>query len=261
MDPRPRLIQAASKLQRRIFASMPMSYRIAHVIFELRLGGNVSDTLGRLCYGIFLMEGVEGMPDAPFTPKSTREIDRLPKDYGKDFGKRLESRAKKFTGGDPNFTEDILGEMWMKLLTQNSLRDLVRGKKRQDAENIVDRSLQNSAKDMLKHRAVRRHDNLEEVIDTPANWDELGEILLDSEREEIIEDLEDAISSKVTPDLPLYFKLIMEGYSNSEISEQQMLPSLKNNPLSHQTLAKYRNAIRDVLQKHVEKRDRIARCT
>ena len=40
------------------------------------------------------------------------------------------------------------------------------------------------------------------------------------------------------PDLPLYFDLLLDGFSNKEIAEKRLLPSLESHPISQQAMAK-----------------------
>jgi hypothetical protein len=54
------------------------------------------------------------------------------------------------------------------------------------------------------------------------------------------------------PDLPLYFDLLLDGFSNKEIAERRLLPSLELQPMSQQAMAKYRDKLKTVLRKHFE---------
>lgn len=255
LDPRPRLIQAAQELRRTTYASLPWAYRLAHVLFELRFGGT-SEDFGRTAYGLFLMYGVTGMPEAPFIPKNTREISRLPKTYGSAFGKRVEHVVRKFAHGNDADLEDLMAFMWSKLLTDNSLKSLISEKPLKEAENIVLRSAQNAAKDWLRYEGYRRHSDIDELVNL-GGWAKLDNILLETEKDKIMRDLERSVSDRLAPDLPLYFQLLLDGYSTEEIAKKQMLPSLKEKPMSPQALSGYRKEIEKVLQKHVEKRDSV----
>jgi len=254
MDPKPRLIQACQELRRKVYASLPWGIRLARALFELRFGGT-SEDFGRTAYGLFLMYGVTGMPETKIVPKNTREINKLPKTYGSRFGKRVEGVARKFVRGNDADLEDLMAFMWSKLFTDQTLKDLVAGKPLDEAERIVMRSIQNVAKDWLRYEGRRRHEDIDEMVNAPGGMEQLNDVLLESEKEEIMSDLERAVSDRLAPDLPLYFQLLLEGYTNSEIADKQMLPSLKDSPMSHQALAKYRKKIEEVLLKHIEYRD------
>lgn len=248
MDTRLRLIQAAHDLRRTVYASLPWGYRLARALFQLRFGGNAED-LGQTAYGIFLLQGVTGMPETPFTPKHQRDFGRLPKNYGAAFGKRVEGVAKKFVGGNKEDLEDLMAFLWTKLLSDTTLRSSVNGKSLEEAEKIVIRSIQNLAKDWLRYEGRRRHDDIDTMIENPSSWDDLGEALPELEKKEIMRDLASIGGGQMKGKLPLYFSLLLEGYSNEEILSQQLLG--EDVSMSNAGLAKYRDAIKQVVVKHL----------
>lgn len=251
-----RLIQASNDLRRKTYASLPWGYRLARAFFELRLGSTASD-FGRTAYGIFLLSGVTGMPEAPFIPKTTRDISRLPRNYGVDFGKKAQAQAMKGAKGNETDSEDILSQTWTKLLTSESIKSSLKDKSLKEAENIVLHTVYTTGLDFLKSKNRQRIDEVEGIIEqTEGDWGDLGEMLLEGEKKDLLRKMEKAVSPRVAPDLPLYFQLIMDGVSNKTILDEGMLPSLRDNPVSEITLYKYRNSIKDVLEKHLRSSER-----
>ena len=255
MQTHARIIQASHDLRRRVYATLPWNYRLASLLFELRMGGTAED-LGRTAYGIFLLYGVTNMPETPFTPKTTREIGRLPKSYGADFGKKLEKVVKGYTYNHKEDTEDVLALLWTKLLSDPALKRLLEGKPLNEAEKIVYTTVRNLATNKYNFNKKKlRNTDLESLVEEPASADfsKLDTILLESEKEDIIEELERLGKGQLGRDLPLYFKLLVDGYTNTEIAENQMLPSMKENPMTQQGLARYRKEIERVLTKRIER--------
>ena len=62
------------------------------------------------------------------------------------------------------------------------------------------------------------------------------------------------MNPRLAPDLALYFELLLNGHSNKEIAERRMLPSLREKPISQQMLARYRDKVRSVLERHFDVR-------
>ena len=80
----------------------------------------------------------------------------------------------------------------------------------------------------------------------------MDELIPEAEQERIKQELEESVSPRMMPDLPLYFDLLLDGVSNKQIAKDKLLPSLKKKPISQQALAKYRNKVKDVLRQHFE---------
>jgi DNA-directed RNA polymerase specialized sigma24 family protein len=138
----------------------------------------------------------------------------------------------------------------LKLLSNHSIEQSVRGKDVYQAENYVLRLVQNQALDLLRSQKVRRHEEISDVIEDPKSWQALGEIIPPREIDQLRRELERAVSPTLLPDLPLYFDLLLDGYSNKQIAEDKLLSSLKAKPMTQQGLAKYRDKIKDVLRGH-----------
>lgn len=233
-----------------VYSSLPWGYRVAALLFRIRFGSD-PEGFGRLVYGIFLLHGVTGMPEASIVPKTTREIDRLPKGYGHDFGVAARNLARKFFTEDDQ-VDDLLAAVSLKVLSDSTLHRGITGKPLSEAKSYVFRAVANRARDMLRSQKVRRHDDLDDLVQDPSSWSALGDLIPAREQDQIRQELEAAVSARLLPDLPLYFDLLMDGFSNAEIANKRMLPSLKQRPMSQQGLAKYRDRLKAVLEKHFQ---------
>ena len=249
-NPRARLIQAANELRRKVYASLPSGMRLASVLFNLRFAADPG-TFGNVAYGVFHLLGVEGLPRTPVVPKTFSEIDRLPNDYGLEFGNRAQTIARKYLH-EQDDVEEVLSMVAMKLLSNESLRKSIKGKYIRDAQNYVLRAVQNLSIDFLRTQKAHRYEEISDLIREPGSWEGLEELIPEAEQERIKKELEESVSPKLLPDLPLYFDLLLDGYSNKEIAEKRLLPSLESHPISQQAMAKYRDKLKNVLRKHFE---------
>ena len=251
-----RLIDATLQLRRKVYGSYPWGYRVGRLLFGIRYAAEPG-AFGRLCYGLFSMHGVQGLPRTDVTPSSVKEIDKLPREYGREFGFKCRNWAAKYLHGSDDDIEELLSIVAVRLLTSPSIPKALDGEFVSRAEGYVLTMIKHSA--LEKHRSdkVRKHEDIEKLIDEPAKWDDLGKLLPEHEREQLAEELEKAVSPRLMPDLDLYFQLLCDGFSNKEIAEQRMLPSLREKPMSQQGLAKYRTKIQEVLQRHFDVQARV----
>ena len=243
-----RLIEAATALQRTVYRALPWGLRLGHLLFHLRFGADARN-FGQLAYGLFHLCGVNGLPRTPFVPKTIREIDRLPDGYGSTFGERARRDAVKYLR-ESDQVDEALSIVALKLISNKSVEQSVRGKSVDQAENYVLRMVQNQSLDMLRSEKTRRHEDINELLHEPGSWESLGELIPEREQEAIKRELEQAVSPRMMPDLPEYFELLLSGVSSKAIAEGRMLPSLRERPISQQALAKYRSKIKDVLRSH-----------
>ena len=197
------------------------------------------------------MYGVNGLPRTPFVPETIREIDKLPDGYGSEFGQKARRLAGRYLY-DGDQIDEVLSLSAMKLISNKSIENGVRGKDLHQAENYVLRFVQNQALDLLRAERVRRYEDISELLREPGAWENLGELIPEREQSVIKEELERAVSPRMMPDLPLYFDLLLDGVSNKQIAEDRLLPSLRDKPMSQQALAKYRNKLKQVLRQHFE---------
>jgi len=246
-----RLIDAAQELRKKVYSSLPWGLRVARFLVQIKFAAEPG-AFGRLTYGLFLLYGVVGMPRVDFIPKTIREIDKLPRELGRDFGYKCRNVAAKYLGGSDDAGEELLSEVVVKLISSPDVKRVLNGEVLSRAESYVFKIIRNMAIDQLRKIHVRRHEDIDELIESPSHWDDLGKILTEREKDQLSMELKEAVSPQLLPDLPLYFQLMMEGYSNAEVAEQRMLPSLKEKPISQQALAKYRTKVRDVLERHFE---------
>ena len=249
-NPHARLMLAANKLRRKVHASLPWGTRLASALFNLRFGADPG-TFGNVAYGVFHILGVEGLPRTPVVPTTVREIDRLPNDYGLEFGNRAQNIARKYLH-EQDDVEEVLSLVAMKLLSNESLRKSIKGKFIRDAQNYVLRAVQNLAIDFLRTQKAHGYEEITDLIREPGSWDGLSELIPEREQERIKKELEESVSPRMMPDLPLYFDLLLDGLSNKQIAEDRLLPSLKEKPMSQQALAKYRDKVKHVLRQHFE---------
>jgi len=249
-DPRMRLVKAAEDLRRKVFASLPWGVRLGSTLFNLRFAADAA-TFGRLTYGLFHVYGVNGLPRTPAIPETLRQIDKLPANYGLEFGQKARRVAGKYLS-DADQVDEVLSSTALKLVGNRTLDGRLKGMWLYEAENYVLKMVQNQALDLLRSDRVRRHDDLTELLHEPGSWDNLDNLIPEHEQEKIKRELEKAVSPWILPDLPLYFSLLLAGYSNKTIAENQMLPSLRKKPISQQGLASYRNRVKDVLRRHFE---------
>jgi len=192
------------------------------------------------------------MPRVDVIPNSIREIDKLPRELGREFGYKCRNVAAKYLRGSDDAIEELLSEVVVKLISSPEVKRVLNSEVLSRAESYVLKIIRNMGIDQLRKIHVRRHESIDELIESPSHWDELGAILSESEKDDIAAELEKAVSPRLLPDLPRYFELLISGYSNKEIAEQRMLPNLREKPISQQALAKYRSKIREVLERHFE---------
>jgi DNA-directed RNA polymerase specialized sigma24 family protein len=248
-----RLITAVQDLRKRVYSSFPWGLRVARLLFEIRYGAEPA-AFGRLTYGLFMLYGVLGLPRVDVVPKTIRDIDKLPRDFGNEFGFKCRNTAAKYLRFADEI-EELLSSLVVKLISSDSVRKALDGEQLHRAESYVLTMIRHSAIEKLRSDKVRRHEDIAELIEEPSpHWDQLGHILTEREKDQLSIELEKAVSRRLLPDLPLYFQLMMEGYSNAEVAEQRMLPSLKEKPISQQALAKYRAKLKEVLERHFEVR-------
>lgn len=267
---RSRLITAAHELRREIYASLPWGFRVAELL--VKLAGHTDD-FGRVAYGLFLMAGVTGMPTINghppevFEPESVQDIPhRIPRGYGREFGAKVYRTLLKNFGGYVDIVEDIMSAGMLKVLNkENEFFSDLRGLPLARAEQILIVRLIRLGKDMVR-KFDTQHGRLKskpvddegrdviETIEDPNSWADLGEMIPERVIDNIQKDLAAKINPKVLPDLPLYFKLLMEGYTDAEILRDRMLPFLQGSDkvmTQGNWVTTYKNKIKDVMERHL----------
>jgi len=265
MDTLPRLVRATRDLRAKVAASLPWGLRVARLLHRVKFATEPAE-FGQLMYGLFLLYGVTDMPPAPFMPKNTREITRL-KGYGLDFGKRARGAAFRYLKNDfrtrsqNSFTrddaiEDVLSRVSLKLYSDKNFKNKIQGQSLSYAENYTLSAVKNETINTLRREKLREHDTLDDVVEQPSAWDNLGDLIPQSEQQQIITELESSVSSDYAEDIGLYFKLILDGYSDVEITRGRMLPYLEGKEFpdnrADSRLDKYKRTIKNVLEQHFD---------
>lgn len=256
------LVTAALHLRRQAYVALPWGYRLANLMTVL--SSHHTDDFGRVLFGVFLMAGVQGMDDTgrPL-PTNVNEIDRkVPRGYGREFGARAYKVALKVLRDD-SLAEDALSVTMIKLLSKakdGTLASVIGGRPLKDAENFAFKMIRNNGIDLLRKRKQEgpaaigpEGEDLSQTIEDPGSWDDLGEIIPERKLKQIEEDLSKGVDKRLFPDLPLYFRLLIEGWTDSEILSEGALPFLKDHPeMSQANWSKtYKSKVKDVLRKHL----------
>jgi hypothetical protein len=260
------LVTAAHNLRRKVYASLPWGFRLANLL--AKLSSSSTDEWGRAAYGVFLMYGVEGMPPIdnkgtpPEVPKSFNTITRtLPRGYGSNFGDQVFKTLLKHFGakGGLSAVEDYMSMGLTKLMEGGAMARGLKGKTVDEASKYVLRSIVNLALNVVrktnKEKSLTDQEGIEEVLADPNNpetFRNLGDELPEETMAEIKKDLA-KLNPELIRDLPLYFELLTEGVSKRKIVMDQMLPFLKDNPMSPQGWMKdYDAKIKKVLLKRLK---------
>jgi len=261
------LITAALALRRKVYANLPWGFRLAG--FLTTLASVESDGFGKAVYGLFLMYGVMDMPPIKggpaenHKPKSPKEIDRkIPHGYGSDYGSLIyKTLLSKFKNVD--FVSDVMMEGVLKLTTNATLGKSLEGKTLVEARKIFFTAVYRIGLNMVrsKGREVSLTDEegiekiLEDKVENPDVWDELGKEIPESVLKDVERDLATSVDPRLLPDLPLYFKLLIEdGLKPAEIVRGRMLPFLEETGMSYANWQKtYTSKIQKSLTKVLKK--------
>ncbi len=224
-----KLAAQASKLSRRIFASLPWGYRLAHLLTKLAV--DTQEAFGRLAYAEFLKSGVTGLPDIKGMPalsfrseiQGPRAADKLPKGYGKSFGVKVWKIAlSKFY--QPELVEEAISHVMIKLVSGGvHIRE---GTELRQAEAFIITSVMNAATDALRKkkreapsRSLIQDDGdggTEEVdITDPHAFQDIERMIPRSEMSKIMRDLR-----QVNERAPGWVEAQLDGLSNVEIAEE-----------------------------------------
>lgn len=216
------LIRTAAQIRRMIWASLPLWERFAQVV--CRLASSTTDAFGVAMYGLFVENGVEGMPAINGKPASEwvaqHSVNRLPAAYGREFGKKaFLSLMRKYH--KPEIVEDILSAFLVKFMGKAD-QYIKAGTSLRQAEAYVMRSLYNDGINLLRRKrfelgesTLRRDDEDEGpgFLDrSPSQGMEPGdeETVLDSPEMK-------AKLRRIHPSAEQYVRLLMEGFSDVEI--------------------------------------------
>jgi len=251
VTPRTRLIQASTELRRKAFTTLPWGLRVAHLLHQIRFASDAS-VFGQSIYGLFYLYGVEGMPTPPFVPRNTKDISRL-KGYGREYGQKAFNYALRIFKADSMKVEraqETLSLAFMKLFSDPTLESKFKGKPLAYAENYVYTAIRSEAISLMRKEKLRSHVDIEDLIQEPASWDNLGDILPRAEQESLLNELERSVNPNTFPDIVQYFQLLLDGHNTQEIANDRLLPSLQEKPMSQQGLRRYEAIIKKVLERH-----------
>jgi len=253
MDRVASLLKSARELRRKIFASMPWGYRLAHLI--LVLANANAEGWGKLLYALFLQKGVKGMPDIrgqdanewfeaqPDAIKKERNADKLsrklPSGYGSGFGHKIYKFALVIAHR-PDKVDDELQKLMEYLTVRGGIDHMHDGVDLSKAESYIINSVQNRSYNIQeeKKRELSRGTSLT-VTDSDGNT-----VQVDKTDPEAAKRLDQQIElrhilskptteralNKAHPDGMTFIELILEGYDVSEIvgnpkvGEPGMLP-------------------------------------
>lgn len=226
------LLRTAREVSRRIWASLPLGFRIL-ALFD-NLAADSTDVFGRMIYAEFLRRGVKGMP--PIRGKSPEEYialigerglndknlsSKLPPGYGKEFAVKARNILRK------KYPEHIIDEAMSNFMFRfhnKGSEHLTQGASLTMAEGYVLMGLKNEA-----INARKREKNLgDESLSGDEERDEKPIDIRDTHFLQKIEDQYPIHEILRAPDLrrdllsiarwaPQYIELALEGYSDDEI--------------------------------------------
>jgi hypothetical protein len=257
------LAASALDLRRRVYASLPWGFRLANLL--MRVSSN-TDAFGRVAYGLFLMAGVtelpsiDGKPPEVFEPDTFRDIDKfLPREYGKAYGEKV-YRALLKSFRNPSFVEDIMSMGLIKVMDAISnkggtLLSHLRWKTKAEAENFLLRMMINMGIDVTRREnkslSIVDEEGEDRIIEDPQAFKQLEDLLPEKEMAQIKHELE-KIDERLAPDIDLYFDLLLEGYKDSVIVRDKMLPFLQERQMTQSNWSRtYKERIKEVLRKHL----------
>lgn len=230
-----KLASQARRLQRRIYASLPLNIRLSH--FFLRLAAMSDAEFGRLVFAYFILNEVPGMPEirGEASPEDlaklgdmTKIYRKLPRGYGASFGRLakavIQKKIKRFPIHDSQeVLEDAMGHALMKIsMKPFGLKGSVPNL--EAAQGYVITMMENFVLDQVRSRARRKEDQMPsdseghtiEFEDPDALFNALNSIPR-SEALHMIRDLENVARTDNQRDI---LELKLKGYRDSEIAKK-----------------------------------------
>lgn len=219
--PQVELAQRARRLSRRIFASLPWGFRLAH-LFSF-LSADAASTLGRSAYALFVASAVRNMPpvegrealDLVRDIRGPEDAAKLPPDYGRVFGSRLfRSLLAKF---GPEIAEEAVAETLLKIVRGKV--QVRNGAALSEAEALVSTVAINSARDLARGEQRRRRNVQDDDgsldLEDPQAYAEVERALSPTEMERVLRDLE-----RVHPRARSFAEALLDGDTKSEIAQE-----------------------------------------
>lgn len=215
-------------LNRRIYASFPMGYRIAHVM--LRLASDTIDTLGRFIAAEFIKAGLQGLPDINGEPAEAWKEkvvgpsgpNKLPRNYGREFAKQIYARLMSKSGGKIELVEDVLSELMLKLLKGGAR--ISESHTLKEAQGYVQVAADHLLLDTLKSQRRKHNLNMPMLVDEegatfdvsdPNSFKDLNDLLPTAELNRMFSELE-----RYHPRAKQWVQFQFEGMTDKEIGEQ-----------------------------------------
>jgi len=257
-----KLASDAVVLRRQIYASLPFTVRLSHL--WLKLAYSDAELLGSLAYATFLGWGIQGMPDIKNMPalefakaqgiKGPRNINKLPKGTGADFGRKaigvaLQKLPRELKGAGA--MDDIVGTVAEKLIkgTYSKSGAPIGGNLGQ-AQAFIIMMLKNEARDFVRywvrHRTAPMQDEEGKTLDfsSPDEFLEVARELTPSEIKRMFAEI-----SQIGRDTrgAEFIKMRLEGYSQTEIAKELGVSV----PAVSQWLKRNKSQIRDIIQNYL----------
>lgn len=260
------LAARASKLSRKVYASLPFGYRLAR--FLLRLASGIVDAFGRVVAAEMIKRGVTDMPDIGSDPAVSwqekllklgpRAGDALPRSYGRKFAQTCWNVGLAKTR-KPDVVEEILTSVIEKLVSRPTL--IHEGVTRAEAEAFILTLIKNEIIDIQRSKSrwqlsplgeeTEEGDFTGDMLD-PESLQRLEDAIPASKLQAILRDLE-----RVHPSASEYVRLMLDGYDKNEIAQKALLPHMRG-PAAPQALTNWEKRwvpeIRDVFNRHLELR-------
>ncbi len=222
----------------------------------VKLANTHTDIFGRAIYAEFLKRRITGMPEIngrpaeefDITRNPSRLADRLPKNYGAEFGEKcFRTLMGKFR--NPQLVDNILDSFYERFLMSGASH-LHEGAHLHQVESYVISGLINQGLNMIKSRSREISDHDDEGDSYDFTDVEDPHALEQFERDPLKHiDIEDVLHKlpqlssqlrRIHPDAEEFIRLLLEGHSKLDIvgdyrkNRPSMLPHVKENPMTYQ---------------------------
>jgi hypothetical protein len=265
-----RLIQAADRQRRLIWATLPFHYRWAELL--IRLAVDPQTTFGQIIYTVFLRRGVTGMPEINGKPAEEYDLNKaphhlVPPGYGRDFASKVWAAAVRLLG--PDGAQDMMQELMLTI--QSRPEKLSEGRTLSQAQGYVLGMLKLESLEAIRLR--KRHPgDYGEHLPAGGGEDDAPKVELadTSAVVEIMEWINEQSRGKVMPALmrdlaripgavPYVQAVLRDGLTDAEIvgdyrkGRPAAVEWFQENPMTVQNFGnRVKPKIREVFQKYVQ---------
>ena len=263
-----KLASRASDLKRQIYASLPFRYRVAQLLFRLKIADDfLKRNFGRAIYAEFIRAGVTDMPNVGGEPAlNIREIilklkergaNILPSGFGNMFGNEMWMVASKYVD-NPEAIADVLQSVMVEVYNRN----------KRGTDNKLQAVSSSSAESYIKWLVSKRAQDWRRKFDKSKPFslpypDRAVPDLLDvkalkgflhmlspGDANKFKQDV-DRIDSR-NPDRPWSFiEGVLEGRSNTEIAKDWGVDKARLSQL----LKRWQPELQRIFRKYVEDQD------